>query len=80
MSMLQEIIQEHQDCVFLKLDGLDGAVVGCDPLTDRLIYSFELAQQILMRDEEMEEIDAIEHLNYNVVNTDVGEKTPIWIM
>ena len=31
----------------------DDAVVGCDPPTERLIYSFELAQQILMKDEQM---------------------------
>lgn len=80
MSMLEEILEAHPDCVFLKADGFDDAVVGCDPPTERLIYSFELAQQILMKDEEMEEIDAIEHLNFNVVNTYVGEKTPIWVM
>jgi hypothetical protein len=80
MSMLEEIIEGNPDCVFLKADGFDDAVVGCDPPTERLIYSFELAQQILMKDEQMEEIDAIEYLNYNVVNTYVGEKTPIWVM
>jgi hypothetical protein len=80
MSMLEEILEDNPDCLFLKADGFDDAVVGCDPPTERLIYSFELAQQILMKDEQMEEIDAIEHLNFNVVNTYVGEKTPIWVM
>ena len=46
MSMLEEIIEDHPDCVFLKADGFDDAVVGCDPPTERLIYSFELAQQM----------------------------------
>ena len=53
MSMLEEILEAHPDCVFLKADGFDDAVVGCDPPTERLIYSFELAQQILMKDEQM---------------------------
>jgi hypothetical protein len=34
---------------------------------------------ILMTDEEMEEIDAIEYLEYNTWNAYVGEKTPIFI-
>jgi hypothetical protein len=32
-----------------------------------------------MTDEEMEEIDAIEYLEFNTWNAYVGEKTPIFI-
>jgi hypothetical protein len=42
----------------------------------RLIYSVMKCLSILMED--MEEIDAIEHFNYNVSGAYVGEQTPIW--
>jgi hypothetical protein len=31
-------------------------------------------------DEGIEVVDAMEHLSYNVINSYVGEKTPIWCM
>jgi hypothetical protein len=57
-------------------DGFDEAVMGIDEKQMQLIYSVSKCIEILTKD--MSEEDAIEHFNYNVSGSWVGEKTPIW--
>ena len=58
----------------LKADGFDDAVIGIT--RDKiLVYSIEKTIQILM-EEDMSEIDAIEHLDYNILGSYVGDYTP----
>lgn len=76
---LEEIIEMFPEEEFLKADGFDGAIVGVEPNTMRLVYDRDKMIGILIEDEEMEEIDAIEYLEYNTWNAYVGEKTPIFI-
>jgi hypothetical protein len=77
--ILEQIVESNPESEFLKADGFDDAVIGYDYHSERLIYSYNLCLKIL-RDEGMEEMDAIEHLSYNTLNAYVGEKTPIWCM
>jgi hypothetical protein len=59
-------------------DGYDEAVMGIS--TDgRLVYSVEKMIEILIKDGEMNELDATEWLEYNTFNAYVGEMTPIWV-
>jgi hypothetical protein len=76
---LEEIIEMFPEEDFLTADGFDGAIVGVEPNSMRLVYDRDKMIGILMTDEEMEEIDAIEYLEYNTWNAYVGEKTPIFI-
>jgi len=76
---LEEIIEMFPEEEFLTADGFDGAIVGVEPNSMRLVYDRDKMIGILMIDEEMEEIDAIEYLEYNTWNAYVGEKTPIFI-
>lgn len=76
-SLLDKIIENHDDIEWLKADGFDEAIIGCDPLAEKLAYSVKKCIKILMRD--MSEEDAIEHFDYNVRGSYVGEKTPIWV-
>ena len=76
---LEEIIEMFPEEEFLKADGFDSAIVGVEPNSMRLVYDRDKMIGILMTDEEMEEIDAIEYLEYNTWNAYVGEKTPIFI-
>ena len=76
---LEEIIEMFPEEEFLTADGFDGAIVGVEPNSMRLVYDRDKMIGILMTDEEMEEIDAIEYLEYNTWNAFVGEKTPIFI-
>jgi len=77
MNTLTEIIERYDDEEFLKADGFDDAVIGVCHTSRKLIYSYAKCIKILTS-EGMDEMDAIEHLSYNVINSYVGEKTPIW--
>ena len=77
MNTLTEIVERYDDEEFLKADGFDDAVIGVCHTSRKLIYSYAKCIEILLN-EGMDEIDAIEHLSYNVINSYVGEKTPIW--
>ena len=75
--MLQEIIEAFPEMEFLKADGLDGAVIGFDEKSERLIYSVTKIMEILMS-EGMSDEDALDHYYYNIAGAYVGEKTPIY--
>jgi hypothetical protein len=78
MNMLDLIIEQNPDEEFLKADGLDGAIIGYDDQSGRLIYSMSKVIGILTTEDEMTEEDALEHYYYNIHGSYVGEKTPIW--
>ena len=80
MNTLTEIVERYDDEEFLKADGFDDAVIGVCNISRRLIYSYKKCLDILIDEEGMSEIDALEHLSYNVINAYIGEKTPIWCM
>ena len=77
MHTLTQIIDRYDDEEFLKADGFDDAVIGVCHTSRKLIYSYAKCIEILLG-EGMDEMDAIEHLSFNVINSYVGEKTPIW--
>jgi hypothetical protein len=77
--MLEEILDYYPEETFLKADGLDGAVIGVqvgDPM--RLIYSVTKVIEILITEDEMSMEDALEHFEFNIRGSYVGEQTPIW--
>jgi hypothetical protein len=76
---LEEIIEMFPEEEFLTADGFDGAIVGVEPNSMRLVYDRDKMIGILMTDEELTELDAIEYLEFNTWNAYVGEKTPIFI-
>lgn len=76
---LQEIIENYEELEILKADGFDDAVIGIELSSGRLVYDTDKMIYILMNDEEMTEEDALEYLDYNVINAYVGEQTPIYI-
>lgn len=77
-KMIDKIIEQFPDEEFLIADGFDEAVIGVDTVSMRLIYSVSRCISILCLDEDMDVDDAIEHFEYNVRGSYVGEKTPIW--
>ena len=77
--MLEGILECYPDETFLKADGFDDAVIGveiADPM--RLIYSVRLVIEKLITEDEMSLEDAIEHFEYNIRGSYVGDQTPIW--
>lgn len=74
--MLESILENYSEEEFLKADGFDEAIIGLDQSSMRLIYSVKACIEILTKDMDYE--DAMEHFEYNVRGSYVGEKTPIW--
>ena len=75
-DVLTGILENYEDEEIMTADGFDYAVIGIELPSMRLIYSVTKCLSILMED--MDEMDAIEHFNYNVSGGYVGELTPIW--
>jgi hypothetical protein len=58
---------------------LDSAVIGveiAEPM--RLIYSVSKIIEHLVTEDEMSVEDAMEHFEFNIRGSYVGEQTPIW--
>ena len=76
--MIDKIIEYFPENEFLKADGFDDAIIGIDEVDQRLIYSISKCLEILEKDFNMSQTDAIEYFNFNVSSSYVGDKTPIW--
>lgn len=75
--MILDGIVEFYDDIIIKADGFDEAVIGIDKKSMRLIYSVKKCLDILMV--EMQDMEtAIEYFEYNIINSYIGDKTPIW--
>ena len=77
--MIDTIIEHYPEEEFLKADGFDEAIIGVEPNSMRLVYDRDKMIEILMIDEKLTELDAIEYLLFNTWDAYVGEKTPIFI-
>ena len=79
--MIKDYILEHyadtDDVLFA--DGFDEAIIGFSPNDWRVVYSRELCIEILMKDDDIPEEEAVDFLEYNTFNAYVGDKTPIWV-
>jgi hypothetical protein len=76
--MLEEIIEYYPDETFLKADGFDEAVIGVEIPSMRLIYSVKKVIETLITEDEMSLEDAMEHYEFNIRGSYMGELTPIW--
>jgi hypothetical protein len=76
--MLDKILEWFPEEQILKADGFDEAILGIEEGSMRLIYSKSKCIEILCRD--MSEEDAMEHFDFNVAGSYVGEQTPIWCL
>jgi hypothetical protein len=78
MNQLEMIIENYSEETFLIADGFDEAVIGFEAKSGRLIYSSKKCLEILV-EEGMSHEDALEHFEYNVTGSYVGEQTPIFM-
>jgi hypothetical protein len=76
---LEEIIEMYPEEEFLTADGFEDAIIGVEPNSMKIVYNRNKMITILCEEDEMEEIDAIEYLEFNTWNAYVGEKTPLFI-
>ncbi len=75
IDKLQDMFPEQE---ILQADGFDDAIIGLEPLSGKVIYDIEKMTMVLI-DEGLTHEDAIEYLDFNVLNAYVGENTPLYI-
>ena len=75
--MLERIFDLYPDEEFLIADGFDEAIIGVDAERMRIVYDAYKCIEILSR--EMSQDQAAEYFEYNVLQSYVGEKTPIFV-
>ena len=78
-SVREWILETLDEEEILFVDGFDDAIVGFDHTSFRVIYDVQLMCMILA-EEGMEPEDIRDHLDFNVLNAYVGEKTPIYMI
>jgi hypothetical protein len=76
--MTIEEIKESADPEALCADGFDEAIIGTD-IEGRIVYDINKMIEVLMEDDEMDELEAIEYLEFNTLFAYVGEMTPKYI-
>ena len=76
--MLNDIIAAYPDEDILIADGFNGAIIGIDEKSMRVVYSVKKCIEILVVDQLLTDEEAIEHFEFNVAGSYMGEKTPIW--
>jgi hypothetical protein len=75
---MKEDYLERASDIALKADGFDEAIIGVSQ-QGLLIYDYMKCVHIMMSKGESEQ-DAVDWMDYNVVNNYVGEGTPIFLM
>ena len=66
------LVMDHfDDCIIGVVKGIDNE--------DKICYSYQCIIAKLIRDDEMEEEDAIEYFEYNMMGAYVGENTPCFL-
>tara|TARA_R110001632_G_scaffold187568_1_gene307988 strand:- start:110 stop:367 length:258 start_codon:yes stop_codon:yes gene_type:complete len=76
-ELLMEVLTENE-C--LLADGYDDALIGVtDGGNPVAVYDIDLCIKSLMKQDDMDELDAVDFFYYNTLGSYVGEKTPIFI-
>jgi hypothetical protein len=78
MKVIDQILETYPEEDFFIADGFDDAIIGFDEGERRLVYDIDEIINILIL-EGMTYEDAIEHYDYNIAGSYVGEGTPIYI-
>lgn len=80
-NKIKDIIIEHyadtDDILFA--DGFDDAIIGFEPNLWKVVYSRQKCIEVLSKEDDMNEEEALDYLEYNTFNAYVGDKTPVWV-
>jgi len=80
-NKIKDVIVEHyadtDDILFA--DGFDDAIIGFEPNLWKVVYSRQKCIEVLSKEDDMSEEEAIDYLEYNTFNAYVGDKTPVWV-
>tara|TARA_B100002019_G_scaffold120636_1_gene103590 strand:- start:159 stop:422 length:264 start_codon:yes stop_codon:yes gene_type:complete len=80
MFSKEETFALLEDEEALIANGFDEAIIGITFGSNMIaVYSVKKIIDILVEDDEMDIADAIEHFEYNIAGSYLGEKTPIFV-
>ena len=77
----QRLIHDLEVNECMLADGLNDALIGMTAgmFGTVAVYDYDKCVQILMAKQDMTTTEAIEWMEYNVVNSYVGETTPVFV-
>ena len=75
--MLEQILENYNDETFLIIDGFNDCIIGLDEVSLKLIYSKSKIINKLIEQDGIDELEAIEYYEFNILGAYMGEKTPI---
>ena len=74
------IIEHYADTDYILFaDGFDDAIIGFEPNLWKVVYSRQKCIEVLSKEDDMNEEEALDYLEYNTFNAYVGDKTPVWV-
>jgi len=81
VTLREQIAQDYPDLLVLEPDYFDGAIIGLVQRIgmDVVCYDKEKVLELLCVKEEMTYEDAIEHFEYNIIGSWVGDTTPVFL-
>lgn len=76
----EELMQHLSDNECLLADGYDSALIGItEGLNPVAVYDIDLCIKSLMKQDDMDELDAVDFFYFNTLGSYVGEKNPVFI-
>ena len=81
MTLREQIAEDYPDLLVLEPDYFDTAIIGLAQRIgmDVICYDKEKVLELLCVKEEMTYEDAIEHFEFNIIGSWVGETTPVFL-
>ena len=81
MSIRETIAEDYPDLLVLEPNYFDKAIIGMVQRIglDAICYDRDKVIEILMEEEGMSFEDAIEHFEYNIIGSWVGDSTPLFL-
>jgi len=81
MSIRETIAEDYPDLLVLEPNYFDKAIIGMAQRIglDAICYDRDKVIEILMEEEGMSFEDAIEHFEYNIIGSWVGDSTPLFL-
>jgi len=80
MRVDEYFLENEPDNECLRIDGYDDAIIGAGNQYTKenvLVYCYNRIIKICMESYDLEELEAIEYVDFNIVGAWIGEGTPI---
>ena len=76
----EELMQHLTENECLLADGYESALIGITEGSNPVaVYDIDLCIKSLIKEDDMDELDAVDFFYYNTLGSYVGEKTPVFI-